>query len=282
MSASSAQMTTQGCDNCVGIENLSPEMVQFRFAWELLWNMRDAVRSVCEFDYGEIELQSGSAFSSTRVRGNEAQVADPRDLVHTKFTPTTRLLDMKKAPGWNKCVLKHGYPQKGLLPGHTKAQSHQKLLILRCYDDLLDGLVVESESTAEGATQDMAHAVLLGNPGIGKSVGLTYILYRKLVSGEPVVYRREGLDPVLFTEDGVTLGDSEVERALNKLELMGTETWVLADRIEPRPTDIYRPNIRAIQASSPDVHRYLKWSKKAKASFYTMDLWAWEELYLLK
>lgn len=192
-----------------------------------------------------------------------------------------KMLDIKKAKGWMKASAKYGEPGPSILPSST----NNRILILSDYEKLYRDLVKDGERAQQmsigNATKRHAHALILGNSGIGKSVSLSYFLIRRLLEGRPTLFRSV-LFQFLYTRSCVIWDNAEIEKELGKLKASGVEVWVLCDRIAPLAADRRLTNTRLIEATSMEVSAYEEWAKAHNPKRYFVDMWEWEELYFLK
>ncbi|KAF9236136.1 hypothetical protein BU15DRAFT_50502 [Melanogaster broomeanus] len=123
-------------------------------------------------------------------------------------------------------------------------------------------------------------AVVLGQPGIGKTFFLIYALIERLRKKQSTAFQYFPDVYLLFTETGVTAyATNDAEPLVSRHGI-----WALADSNADtiQPADAFRrPKIRTIQAASPDTKRWKEWRKQHKARVYIMDNWTKGELSAL-
>ncbi|KAF9242008.1 hypothetical protein BU15DRAFT_44449 [Melanogaster broomeanus] len=120
-------------------------------------------------------------------------------------------------------------------------------------------------------------AVVIGQPGIGKTFFLIYALVERLRKELPTAFQFDPDVYLLFTENGVTSHPTNDDEPL----ALWDEIWALSDSNDMtiNPAGAFRSlNIRVIQATSPDAKRWKEWRKQYKARVYIMDNWTREEL----
>ncbi|RPA71728.1 hypothetical protein BJ508DRAFT_381912 [Ascobolus immersus RN42] len=259
---------------------ISSGINRYILLWHLLWNKGESTRTLCERSFPSTDLLSGKQPQSP---------ADPEatfplqevDLQLTTFHPTTKLLDLTKAPEWAALTTQFGPPSHGLLPAMTR-NINQRMLILEDYEILFGKLIAEGED-AELMEIWKSHALILGNPGIGKRFALSYFLYRCLLLGKAVLYRGDDKErSILFSADGVEWDLGKIEKAMNWMEDVDVEVWVLVDKVRPMG-ELSKANVRMFETTGPEVERLTrKWTRKRTPTPYCMDLWSWEEVVMLK
>lgn len=147
--------------------------------------------------------------------GHASAFPDKAEDVLFSYTPskvTSKLLDLKRASGWAKGLEIYGNTGTLIFPSSNK----NRLLILADYEKLYDDLVAVGVEGALLAMKDEGkgkqHGLVLGNTGtVGKSMTLSYIIYRRLLEGLPTSYRSNKAE-VLHSSDGTCVcegvGDS--------------------------------------------------------------------------
>ncbi|KAF9237894.1 hypothetical protein BU15DRAFT_75695 [Melanogaster broomeanus] len=124
-------------------------------------------------------------------------------------------------------------------------------------------------------------AVVLGQPGIGKTFFLIYALVERLRKKQPTAFQYFPSIFLLFTENGVTTHSTDDIQALK----VWHGIWALSDSnldtIWPAIAFRSTPNVCTIQATSPDAKRWKEWRKQHRACLYIMDNWTVEELSAL-
>ncbi|KAF8120576.1 hypothetical protein EV363DRAFT_87913 [Boletus edulis] len=125
-------------------------------------------------------------------------------------------------------------------------------------------------------------AYVTGQPGIGKSLFLVYLLVQLLRQGCKVaVHDSSHQYYVVFTfEELVAFYPLTYKTPL----ATGGSMWALSDSSlehngAPPACFFASPKrIRLIQATSPEKQRWHEWSKQAKAECYVMDIWTAQEI----
>ncbi|KAF9234972.1 hypothetical protein BU15DRAFT_51971 [Melanogaster broomeanus] len=124
-------------------------------------------------------------------------------------------------------------------------------------------------------------AVVLGQPGIGKTIFLIYALVERLRRKQPTAFQFEPDMYILFTENGVTTHSANDDEPLT----LWNGIWALSDSnnktIDPAVAFLGLLGVRTIQATSPDSKRWKEWKKQYRAGLYIMDNWTLEELSAL-
>ncbi|RPA77928.1 hypothetical protein BJ508DRAFT_329697 [Ascobolus immersus RN42] len=241
---------------------------------ETLWDKGEAERSRLEAVFPTTKVPYGLPHSDCD---------DEKDLrfdfIETEID--SKMLDLTKALDWTMASLKYGAPGRSILPSFDKNQ----ILVIADYEAIYKDFVesgVEADLIAmNSAAKKKEHALILGNSGIGKSVLLNYMLVRRLLEGKPTLFRTAS-ESFLYTQLGVIWDDADIAKEFEKLDAAGVEVWVLCDRMAPLAKDQDMVNARLIEATSLEVAAYGSWEKALAPKMYFMDLWSWEEIYLLK
>ncbi|CAG8689323.1 7310_t:CDS:2 [Funneliformis mosseae] len=140
-----------------------------------------------------------------------------------------------------------------------------KLIIRQAYNDLWNNINSSVESGI------FRRYTITGNPGIGKSYFLFYLLYILRCKGATVVFDRQ-IDKkyIIFTGENVyiTFYDDMVESFLNN-----PTTWYLVDTKPP-------PYVHAITilVCSPNKAYYKEFRKMLKSTIRYMPIWSWNEI----
>ncbi|KAF8346418.1 hypothetical protein F5887DRAFT_1182764 [Amanita rubescens] len=129
-------------------------------------------------------------------------------------------------------------------------------------------------------------AYVTGQPGIGKTLFLIYVLVVSLGERRPVALDFPDDRPfyALFQESGFTT--HSLDGMLPPINNLFNFMWALSDSNyqmrSPSAIFLSRPGkVRVIQATSPKEDRWKSWSKEARASCYIMDLWTLNEIEIL-
>lgn len=118
--------------------------------------------------------------------------------------------------------------------------------------------------------------VLLGQPGIGKSLFLYYILLYRIFHSKPTAFES--------TPQGIFFFGETFKR-LDKIDPEGyPDAWALSDsnyKLMQPSESFTQPYSRffLVQATSPQLTRWQGWPKYRDAEMVTMNLWSWEEIY---
>ncbi|KAF8351822.1 hypothetical protein F5887DRAFT_932526 [Amanita rubescens] len=120
--------------------------------------------------------------------------------------------------------------------------------------------------------------IVTGQPGIGKTLFLFYVLARRLHERSPVAFQIDKHKFALFNQDGVTLHSTTTYSHVPE------RTWALSDsNVSDRRglcMAFQQPAFHIIHTSSPSSSRW-KNLGKIGASKYIMDVWSLEELQTL-
>ncbi|KAF8509069.1 hypothetical protein BU17DRAFT_99245 [Hysterangium stoloniferum] len=122
--------------------------------------------------------------------------------------------------------------------------------------------------------------LVTGHPGIGKSLFLLYLLFRRLEEQEPVALQIDADEFVLFSMNGVSLHSGKASSAYD----IPKGAWALSDSWGELlgPCNAFRtPRAHVIHTSSPSSRRWKEWKKQLSADMYIMDIWLLEELQTL-
>ncbi|KAH9180779.1 hypothetical protein EDB89DRAFT_66709 [Lactarius sanguifluus] len=154
------------------------------------------------------------------------------------------------------------------------------LLVRKEYEDAYSELrsyqSIPEESRGGGV-------VVLGQPGIGKTCFLYYLLFRLLSEEKTVAFQRGDIF-VLFTETGVQIcGSTGLDAAI-----IPHGTWALADSHTgfERPCEAFLDASGAgtawvVQTASPSKSNYERWQKEQDARLFWMQVVPFDELNAL-
>ncbi|KIL69383.1 hypothetical protein M378DRAFT_21547 [Amanita muscaria Koide BX008] len=128
------------------------------------------------------------------------------------------------------------------------------------------------------------HATIVtGQPGVGKSVFLIYVLLRRLANGMTTVYCDRGAYVHIFDDTGVrrlTLSDgSRIPELDNNSECCALVN--LGDKLKLVP-DVFYPQLRkgrVVVATSPSKEHWRSFSHEHLARVCCMPTWEWGPLY---
>ncbi|KAF8959419.1 hypothetical protein BDZ97DRAFT_1667164 [Flammula alnicola] len=116
--------------------------------------------------------------------------------------------------------------------------------------------------------------LVTGQPGIGKTLFLFYVLARRLQEKEPVALQIDSNQFALFDERGVSLHSSECGHAPRG-------AWALSDSSceGGRLCSAFQyPDAHVIHTSPPASRRWEGWVNRLSANEYIMDVWSLDEL----
>ncbi|KAF9499280.1 hypothetical protein BDN71DRAFT_1586992 [Pleurotus eryngii] len=128
--------------------------------------------------------------------------------------------------------------------------------------------------------------VLSGQPGTGKTYCLFFLLLKKLVKGEPVLFYRNRREVLYFSAGGVQLNENIASSHLlplhPKVRNASAKTWALIDGDEgdrnPPTTAILEAFLFPVQAASPRTSRYKDWVKQRDGEVWPVARWSREDL----
>ncbi|KAI0764753.1 hypothetical protein C8Q74DRAFT_1449937 [Fomes fomentarius] len=163
-----------------------------------------------------------------------------------------------------------------LLPFRRTATVSGTILVRKSYSDLYNRILIYR--------RDSGGVIITGQPGVGKSMFLKYMLARLLSEKQVVVfYTISGIH--LFYQGAVYYHSEtpDAMEAINNLPYHTQSTfspWMLVDMDlevrEPRIDDV--PSVWPILASSPNRKRWQCWAKQLDGVMWGMDVWTKEEL----
>ncbi|KAF9488750.1 hypothetical protein BDN71DRAFT_409947 [Pleurotus eryngii] len=128
--------------------------------------------------------------------------------------------------------------------------------------------------------------VLSGQPGTGKTYCLFFLLLKKLVKGEPVLFSRNRREVLYFSAGGVQLNENIASPHLlplyPKVRNESAKTWALIDGDEgdrnPPTTALLEAFLFPVQAASPRTSRYKDWVKQRGGKVWSVARWSREDL----
>ncbi|KAF8519144.1 hypothetical protein BU17DRAFT_47954 [Hysterangium stoloniferum] len=121
--------------------------------------------------------------------------------------------------------------------------------------------------------------LVTGQPGIGKTLFLLYLLFRRLEEQEPVAFQIDSDEFVLFNMNGISLHSAKASSA----DYIPKGAWALSDSCGELlgPCVAFQsPHVHVIHTSSSS-RRWKDWVKHLSARRYIMDIWSLEELRTL-
>lgn len=114
------------------------------------------------------------------------------------------------------------------------------------------------------------YSLIVGNPGIGKSWFLFYLMKLLLEKGETVIYQRHTMDYwVMFANNQIVSG---LKTNLPQKELSESNTWYLIDTDKPSQW-----RARTVMVSSPCKEHYKEFVKLGAQKLY-MPIWTYDEI----
>ena len=120
-------------------------------------------------------------------------------------------------------------------------------------------------------------AVLTGQPGVGKTIFLYYVLVRRVLNAQITAFEDR--------PDQVYLPGPRFEsmQVISSQHYPGA--WALSDSndslIKPNPSFTLQAScFFTLQAASPQPKRWYGWPKYREAAIVAIDLWSWTELYI--
>ncbi|KAH9043513.1 hypothetical protein EDB83DRAFT_2407406 [Lactarius deliciosus] len=119
--------------------------------------------------------------------------------------------------------------------------------------------------------------VITGQPGIGKSVWITYALCQRLTEGEPVIWYSD-TRRYLFVDEGVFEVPPDYPSSMFKTRIW---TFIDADDSNDGIPDYFAPHRTKhliILSSSPESSRWKLLTKTTQCSIAIMDPWTREEI----
>ncbi|RDB29134.1 hypothetical protein Hypma_016026 [Hypsizygus marmoreus] len=128
----------------------------------------------------------------------------------------------------------------------------------------------------------VARFIITGQPGIGKTVFLIYLLIERLQRKQPTALQTGNAEFLLFDKDGVRQFSTT---ARNHQEIP-PDAWALSACIDP--IDAYKPceaflesKAFVVHATSPRSSNWKHWKKQSSARIYVMDVWPKGEMEAL-
>ncbi|KAK7685116.1 hypothetical protein QCA50_011956 [Cerrena zonata] len=146
---------------------------------------------------------------------------------------------------------------------------------------------VELEHFVElGKRLGLVDTLLLGQPGIGKSMYLTYCLLRRLAAGKSTILSLSPKARYVFLDQGVYWIPDHSVLSLQQDLNSDSDGLILYDinNEQDRAMDTSKFLTRwdSILASSPSEHRFKAWEKFniQTSRKFVMKTWGWSEVYL--
>ncbi|KAL5480221.1 SQS1_1 [Sanghuangporus weigelae] len=170
-----------------------------------------------------------------------------------------RFLDLTKLEGWSAGLSSLVMP---------------RFLIRKEYEEL-DSFLASDKSKAP-------RVLLIGQPGIGKTVYLTYCLLKRLSSGKRTIVSWSDTSRYLFQDNGAFWIPNKIIAAagLKVTDDRDGDALILYDLNNNQPKPYEMRNWHIVVASSPKNSRWKEWEKETQAQTYIMKTWGWEEMYI--
>ncbi|KAK2459274.1 hypothetical protein APHAL10511_008695, partial [Amanita phalloides] len=157
-----------------------------------------------------------------------------------------------------------------------------KILLIRNEYVLAYNYILEDTLKCPTTERQRSATLVTGQPGIGKTLFLFYVLARRLHERKPVAFQIDNHVFALFGQGGVTL-HSTSRKTSRKYVSEGT--WALSDSDASNRSGLcmafQQPTFHVIHTSSPSSPRWKNWVKRLGADKYIMDVWSLEELKTL-
>ncbi|KAF8330992.1 hypothetical protein F5887DRAFT_895307, partial [Amanita rubescens] len=143
------------------------------------------------------------------------------------------------------------------------------------YEDILKDIAEKKKWELQRRRRSAT--LVTGQPGIGKTLFLFYVLARRLHERSPVAFQIDRHKYALFSQHGVTLHSTTYS-------FVPEGTWALSDSNTSRRclcTAFQHPFFHVIHTSSPTSSHWKGWVKELGARRYIMDVWSSRELQTL-
>jgi len=123
--------------------------------------------------------------------------------------------------------------------------------------------------------------VVTGQPGIGKTMFLYYILIHRILHGQPTAFQPTSSHTLIFHHSRAEIFGEHT--TIDSLAYPGA--WALSDS----NADVYQPRREfvelhnrffLVQATSSQPSRWKAWSQQRRAKLAVMDFWTWSEIYI--
>jgi hypothetical protein len=243
---------------------LPGNLVTLRSLYHFLWAKQDSVHDDI---FRTIELPLFNPKSDTDADTNPQETRD---------TWTAKILSLSSISGGPQ------FPATCCLPCGAG-----ELLIREAYQEMYGILVKHQEVRlknlqAGDPSHDDKICLILGQPGIGKTWFLSYVLVRRLLEGKPTIFQVNG-DAVDFVDATHYLID---ENGVNQMESfaltelrMDPEIWALADQkpVGP-PRRVINHNWLVVMTSAPLEENYRRLVKEFSPETFYLPAWDWEEI----
>jgi hypothetical protein len=154
------------------------------------------------------------------------------------------------------------------------------------YDILLQAQKMRMKFSEAGRIPDRQKVILiLGQPGIGKTWFLSYVLVRRLLEGKPIIFqvasnlggdsRLNAATHYLIDGNGVR----ELEERPPFFQLKNSDIWVLADQTPfGKPRELAEHQWLVVVTSSPREANYKYIVRECSPEMYYLPTWDWDEV----
>ncbi|KAL5525449.1 SQS1_6 [Sanghuangporus sanghuang] len=183
--------------------------------------------------------------------------------------PTTveaKFLDLAELPGWSS---------------ELAEVFVTKILIRKEYEELDEFLnkLIHSDDEAKTGRKDV---LLIGQPGIGKTVYFSYCLLKRLSSGRRTIFSLSPTRRYLFQDNGVFwIPNETISAAAGHItDDRDPDALILFDLSSNQPSPSSIRNWRTVVASSPKSSRWKHWQKEKIPEVFVMKTWTWEEILI--
>ncbi|KAL6305203.1 hypothetical protein BKA93DRAFT_731796, partial [Sparassis latifolia] len=155
----------------------------------------------------------------------------------------------------------------------------------------------EYVDAVETFEKDQRPVMLIGQPGVGKTLFLLYALIKRLIKGRSTIYSTDPRSCYLFRESGAYQFTSEdmtprdlrsAMREIHGRNVPGgdfgavDEGWILFELNESQESLTWNSakflRWKTVISSSPKLSRYKEWVKQKNAMKYVMKPWSWSEI----
>ncbi|KAI0764791.1 hypothetical protein C8Q74DRAFT_1284000, partial [Fomes fomentarius] len=160
-----------------------------------------------------------------------------------------------------------------LLPFYPTATASGTILVRKSYSDLYNRILIHRE--------DSGGVIIIGQPGVGKTMFLKYMLARLLSEKQVVVFYTP--QRIYLFYQNYVYHRPETSEAIIDLPYHTQSTfslWMLVDMDpevrEPHVDDV--PSVWPVLASPPNSRRWKCWAKQMDGVLWGLDLWTKEEL----
>jgi len=196
----------------------------------------------------------------------------PRDFLHEDWNPAHNSWQAfsTKWRGIDDRVL---HPDSQVVGLDMPDRAPCCIFIRDCY------LKAEEVVWQQAVDRPRTRVILSGQPGIGKTLFLWYLLVRLLRMKQPVLLHVTRTNALLFWDTAVYTAPSDVVLLPVPLNNSASFIWSLFDfRDLQGPPNVVTDNCFPVQAPSPSDSQYKIWRKERGPLFSAFPLWTHEEL----